>query len=162
MDMTAQVSEVLLYEGEELSLCNEPLELYIEKIPMKVRFEAPHTALWRGYVGTWAIEADRLYLKSIDATIQGESGYEEIGMDRVFPDHPEGLFAHWFTGELRCPQGALIKYVHGGFGSVYEKDLFFKVKKGVVIDRRVVVNGKAPEGSPEDYHIAALTTLPKE
>ena len=160
--MTAQAAEILLYEGEELSLCNEPLELYIEKMPMKVRFMAPNTALWRGYVGTWAIEADRLYLKSIDATIEGEKGYEEIGMGRVFPEYPNGLFAHWFTGELRCPQGALLKYVHGGFGSVYEKDLFFKLKKGVVVDRRVVINGQAPQGAPKDYHIAALTTIPKE
>ena len=162
MDMTAQVSEVLLYEGEELSLCNEPLELYIEKIPMKVRFTAPHTALWRGYVGTWAIEADRLYLKSLEASIEGEKGHEEVGMERVFPEYQNGLFAHWFTGELRCPQGALVKYVHGGFGSVYEKDLFFKVKKGVVLDQRVVVNGQAPENAPNDHHIAALTTIPKE
>ena len=160
--MTAQVSEVLLYEGEELSLCNEPLELYIEKIPMKVRFTAPHTALWRGSVGTWAIEADRLYLKSLEASIEGEKGHEEVGMDRVFPEYQNGLFAHWFTGELRCPQGALVKYVHGGFGSVYEKDLFFKVKKGVVLDQRVVVNGQAPENAPNDHHIAALTTIPKE
>ena len=160
--MTAQAAEILLYEGEELSLCNEPLELYIEKMPMKVRFMAPNTALWRGYVGTWAIEADRLYLKSIDATIEGEKGFEEIGMGRVFPEYPNGLFAHWFTGELRCPQGALLKYVHGGFGSVYEKDLFFKLKKGVVVDRRVVINGQAPQGAPKDYHIAALTTIPKE
>ena len=160
--MTAQVPEKLLFEGEELDLCNEPLELFIEKTPMTVRFMSPHTALWRGYVGTWEIGEDRLYLKSLDATIEGEKGYEEIGMARVFPDYPNGLFAHWFTGELRCPQGALVKYVHGGFGSVYEKDLFFKVKKGVVVDRRVVINGQAPLGAPKDYHIAALTTIPKE
>jgi hypothetical protein len=56
----------------------------------------------------------------------------------------------------------LVKYVHGGFGSVYEKDLFFKLKKGVVLDKRLVVNGQAPEGAPNDYHLAALTTIPKE
>jgi hypothetical protein len=160
--MTAQVPEKLLFEGEELDLCNEPLELFIEKTPTTVRFMSAHTALWRGYVGTWEIEEDRLYLKSLDATIEGEKGYEEVGMERVFPEYPNGLFAHWFTGELRCPQGALVKYVHGGFGSVYEKDLFFKVKKGVVVDRRVVINGQAPPGAPKDYHIAALTTIAKE
>ena len=160
--MTAQVSEILLFEAEELSLCNEPLELFIEKNPMKVRFMAPHTALWRGYVGTWVIEEERLYLKSIEATINGENGFEDVGMDRVFPEYPNGLFAHWYTGELRCPQGALLKYVHGGYGSVYEKDLFFKVKRGVIVDKRVVINGAAPEGAPESYHIAALTTMSKE
>jgi len=101
-------------------------------------------------------------LKSMEATVEGEKGYEQVGMERVFPECPNGLFAHWFTGELRCPKGALVKYVHGGFGSVYEKDLFFKLKKGVVLDKRLVVNGQAPEGAPNDYHLAALTTIPKE
>jgi hypothetical protein len=78
--MTAQVPEKLLFEGEELDLCNEPLELFIEQTPMTVRCMSPHTALWRGYVETWEIVEDRLYLKSLDATIEGETGHEEVGM----------------------------------------------------------------------------------
>jgi hypothetical protein len=160
--MTAQATEILLFEGEELSLCNEPLGPFIENNKMDFQFSAPHTALWRGYIGTWAIEHDRLYLKSLEGTILSEkSGLEDVGLERIFPGFPDGVFAHWFSGELRCAQGALLKYVHGGFGSVYERDLFFKVKKGLVLDRRVVVNGKAEEGAPEGYHISALTTIPR-
>lgn len=160
-EMTAQATEILLYEDEELSLCNEPLGPFIENNKLDFEFTAPHTALWRGYIGKWTIEQDRLYLISLKGTIQSESGYEEIGLERVFPGYPNGVFAHWFSGELRCAQGALLKYVHAGFGSVYEKDLFFRVKKGVVLDRRVVVNGTSEEGAPEGYHISALTTIPR-
>jgi len=58
--------------------------------------------------------------------------------------------------------GALLKYVHGGFGSVYERDLFFKVKKGVVIDRREVVNGVAPEGVHDSDDIEALVDVRRD
>ena len=153
--MTAQATEILLFEGEELSLCNEPLEHFLENNRMSVKFMSPHTALWRGYIGTWSIEGERLYLKSLEATIHDEvsGGLQEVGLDAVFPAFPRGVFAHWFSGELRCARGSLLKYVHGGFGSVYERDLFFKVKKGVVIDRREVVNGVAPEGVHESDDI---------
>ena len=146
--MTAQATELLIYEGEELALCSEPLELYLEMNPPPVKFMSPHTGLWRGYIGTWTIEDNRLYLKSIEATIQNDKdwGFKEVGLDVVFPAYPDGVFAHWFSGELRCTKGALLKYVHGGFGSVYEMDLFFKVKKGVVVDRREVVNGVGSKG----------------
>ena len=153
--MTAQATEILLFEGEELSLCNEPLEYFLDNQQPPVKFMSPHTALWRGYIGTWSIEGERLYLKSIKATIIDEvsGGFQEVGLDAVFSGFPDGVFAHWFSGELRCARGALLKYVHGGFGSVYERDLFFKVKKGVVIDRREVVNGVAPEGVHESDDI---------
>jgi hypothetical protein len=153
--MTAQATEILLFEGEELSLCNEPLVYFLDNQQPPVKFMSPHTALWRGYIGTWSIEGERLYLKSIKATIIDEvsGGFQEAGLDAVFPGFPDGVFAHWFSGELRCARGALLKYVHGGFGSVYERDLFFKVKKGVVIDRREVVNGVAPEGVHESDDI---------
>jgi len=32
----------------------------------------------------------------------------------------------------------------------------------VIVDKRVVINGTAPEGALENYHIAALTTISKE
>ena len=162
--MTAQATEILLFEGEELSLCNEPLEHFLDNQPPPVKFMSPHTALWRGYIGTWSIEGERLYLKSIKATILDEVSGElqKVGLDAVFPGFPDGVFAHWFSGELRCARGALLKYVHGGFGSVYERDLFFKVKKGVVIDRREVVNGVAPEGVHDSDDIEALVDVRRD
>ena len=67
--MTAQVHEELLYEGKSISLCTEPLALYLKQ--NKIRFEASSTACWRGYVGSWQIieaeGAERLYLVGIEA-----------------------------------------------------------------------------------------------
>ena len=68
------------------------------------------------------------------------------------------MFAHWFTGELRCTRGKLLKYVHGGYASSYEQDLFIEVVRGVVVAERLVVNGVAEPDATEGYTIAASTS----
>lgn len=82
----------------------------------------------------------------------------EVGLGHLFPEYPDGVFAHWYTGELRCPRGALLKYAHGGFLSVYEEDRFFLVQRGVAIGERVVQNGTAKPGAVHGYAIGAMTT----
>lgn len=147
--MTAQVSERLIYGGKEISLFTNPLSLYLQQTG--ISFQSPHTANWRGYVGTWEIietaGVERLYLVSLSA----HKTYEEIiGLVDVFPGC-EKVFAHWFTGELRCPQGAQLEYKHMGYGSIYEYDLLMDFKQGVLIHKHARHN-KAPEKKDEkDY-----------
>ena len=66
------------------------------------------TDCWRGYVGAWAIENGRFYLVDLH------------GLFMLVGDDP--LFADWFSGVLRVPQGELIQYVHMGVGSVFERE----------------------------------------
>lgn len=157
--MTAQFTENLIYQGQKLTLCAEPLGPFLEFSASTVTFQAPHTALWRGYVGTWCIENDRLYLVKLDGHRETESGVLEVGLEALFPDYPDGVFAHWFTGELRCPSGALLRYVHGGYGSTYEQDMFLRVQRGVVVEERVVVNGQAEPGASKGYGVALWTVF---
>ena len=131
--MTAQVSEKLLYGGKAISLCTEPLALYLKQ--NGIEFESPHTANWRGYVGTWEVieaeGAERLYLIGIKA----HKDYETIlKLSDLFPGFDK-VFAHWFTGELLCPQGELLNYVHGGYASTYEYDLMMEFKQGVLVHK---------------------------
>ena len=41
---------------------------------------------------------------------------------------------------LRIPRGELLKYVHMGFGAVYEEEVHVKIEKGMVTAARVVDN----------------------
>jgi len=100
--VTAQASEFLLYQGEKHSMCTEVLEIYFVMADMKAPFVAPHSALWRGYVGTWEIKDERLYLIDLRGQLKnGQSG----SLDEIFPGFAGRVFAHWFTGRLRAPQG---------------------------------------------------------
>jgi len=138
--MTAQASELLIYGGKEIRLYSNPLSLYLRQTG--ISFESPSTACWRGYIGTWEIiESDgieRLYLVALSA----HRSYEEIaGVSDIFPGF-DRVFAHWFTGELRCPQGALLDYVHGGYASTYEYDLLMDFKQGVLVNKYARHNEK--------------------
>lgn len=141
--MTAQASELLIHQGQELRLCETPLDDYLDSIGRHIKFEASSSDLWRGYVGTWENINGRLYLVALEGCMVIDNKFTEVSLQDVFPKFPEGLFAHWYSGELRCPRGKLLNYQHGGFMSTYEEDLFIEVRNGLVIGERVVVNGKA-------------------
>jgi len=45
--------------------------------------------------------------------------------------------------------GKELEYVHMGYGSIYERDLFLKFEKGKLIGKRVVDNRPKPKDSLE-------------
>lgn len=147
--MTAQVAERFIYGGKEIALFTNPLSLYLSQAG--IAFVSPHTANWRGYVGSWEIiesaGVERLYLVELAA----HKSYEEIiGLSDLFPGRDK-VFAHWFTGELRCPQGAQLEYMHMGYGSIYEYDLLLEFKQGILVGK-LARHNKVPERKEEkDY-----------
>jgi len=141
--MTAQFSEVLKHRGETLALCTYPLNVYWKSSGNPIELQSTSTGCWRGYVGTWQINGDRLYLVEFWGNRKGESDYEQVGLADVFPNYPDGVFAHWFTGELRCPRGEWLRYLGSRSNSQFERDLIIHVRSGVVIGEREVINGVA-------------------
>ena len=43
----------------------------------------------------------------------------------------------WYSGTIRLPQGKLLNYVHGGYGSTYEQDVLLHIELGVLVETRV-------------------------
>ena len=158
--MTAQIGENLSYEGHATTMCSEPLGSYFTLAGVSPRFAENCTALWRGYVGSWEIRDDRLYLTGLEGTLQDGS---LATVATFFPDYPDRVFAHWYSGTLRVPQGKLLAYFHGGYGSTYEDDLLISIEKGVVTGTNVRHNGTSddPDGA-EGYGIGAMTIFPNE
>lgn len=142
--MTAQTTEILIYKGKKYGMATEPLEPYIRKNNIKFNTSCVLSCCWRGYVGTWSIEGNRLYLIGLDTDDNGK----KVGLEYLFPGH-EKVFADWFSGELRIPYGNLMKYVHQGYASLYEKELFLKIDNGIVTNEREIDNTQyynAPKG----------------
>jgi hypothetical protein len=149
--MTAQSTESLLFKGENLQMCSTPLDEYL--LQNNIRFEAESTANWRGYQGYWEVKGSeeigyRLYLVSLSACLKYP---KRVSLDYLFPDYPNGVFAHWFSGEIRCPKGDRLHYVHGGYASIYEEDLFLDFNQGVLQGTRVVKNEPPPPVNRDDY-----------
>ena len=155
--MTAQIAERLLYQGMEHALCTNPLSDYFALGGTNPGFESSCTALWRGYVGTWEIIGERLYLTGLTGTL--EDGME-ASLETLFPGFPSRVFAHWYSGSLRIPQGRQLEYVHMGYGSTYERDLFLEIERGVVVATRLRNNGTAADDAPQGYGIGGMTVFP--
>lgn len=155
--MTAQISERLIFEGQQVALLSNPLNGYFELGGRDPGFQSTSTALWRGYVGTWEITGERLYLVALSGLLK--SG-QEANIESVFPGFPDRVFAHWFSGTLRIPQGKRLAYVHRGYGSSYERDVLLTLQNGVVVAQEVRHNGQAPDDAPEGYSIGGMTSWP--
>jgi hypothetical protein len=81
------------------------------------------TACYRGYLGTWEIKDDQLFLVSI------EGRFKLLGS--------EPLLADWFTGFLRVPRGPVVdENVRTDFGSVHRKELHILIELGRVTGTR--------------------------
>lgn len=137
--MTAQFKEVLIYNNKELRMCALPFSNYLYLAGIENPFVSNCTALWRGYTGTWEILDGRLYLIKLYGYLHdGTQG----NLETFFPGFPDRVFAHWYSGTLRIPQGDIIKYVHMGFQSIYKSDLFFEIQKGILTKKYKVKNNE--------------------
>lgn len=126
--MTAQCGEKLILDGEKTSMDFCPPIPDSPEVIVRAEddFSCSNTACWRGYVGTWKIEDGKFYLTDLKGSIHMAK--------------KEPVFAEWFTGVLRVPQGKLLKYVHMGFGSIYEREIHIKIENGVIVKRRTIDN----------------------
>ncbi|MCW8884232.1 MAG: hypothetical protein OQK12_03120 [Motiliproteus sp.] len=154
--MTAQIPEKIRLDGQRFSMCSTPLNDFVALGGRLPKFAVTCTALWRGYIGSWELLDGRLYLNGLTGSL--EDG-EEITLATLFPDFPDRVFAHWYSGTLRIPQGKLIEYHHAGFASEYERDLLLTFERGILQEQDVHQNGLADKGAPEGYSIAAMTVF---
>ncbi|RAI97698.1 hypothetical protein LX64_05002 [Chitinophaga skermanii] len=132
---TAQYPDKLIYKGKEYDLQSNPLENYFEQHPeSRPKGDTWSTALWRGYIATFEVRDETLYLKDIEVmvfdSITKDTKFQSV-VKKVFPGQTN-MKIDWVTGILVLPYGKLVNYVHMGYGSTYEKYILLEVDKGVV------------------------------
>ena len=122
--MTLQIAEKLTYNGQKYELHTEPLRPYLYKHPIErpSRARTFSTACWRGYVGHWAIEDDKLYLVELDCF---EVPHRNA-LDDLFPGQ-EQVFAEWFSGTIHTVSDEKYMYLEfkfdkGRLVEVWEKE----------------------------------------
>jgi len=157
--MTAQIAESLLFEGRTVSMCTEPLNDYFLLSGKHPLFESNSSAVWRGYIGSWEIKDLRLYLVGLEGVLEDGT---DVTLGTLFTDFPERVFAHWYSGTIRIPQGKQLQYVHMGYSSTFERDLFLEVDQGIVTSTRIRHNGISDsENAPTSYGVGAMTVFPR-
>lgn len=136
--MTIQAGDILSYNGEKTTIATEPLKPYL-KTRSDVSFIYKSTALVRGYIGTWKIRNKKLYLISLLGFLDNN---EKVDLNYLFPNKIE-VFAGWYSGDIRIPEGELLKKINLGYASVFEKDRILSFKEGILISETVKDNTKS-------------------
>ncbi|MGG6293690.1 hypothetical protein ACQ4M4_04640 [Leptolyngbya sp. AN02str] len=111
--MTAQVDEILLFNGNKTSITfhsplpnSHPGIIKVDNKDSKnVDPVIGSTACWRGYTDIWEIQNDQLYLIDI------------VGCYQMIDTNP--IFADWVSGLMHVPQGKLV-YCDRSGAKVYE------------------------------------------
>lgn len=144
--MTAQIPEILRYRGQNLNLCADILWSYLIRLPKSRRpvFAPSTTACHRGYVGTWEIRENQLYLVALEGELEGAHGLVEATLATALPWLKGPLKATWFSDRARCPEGRLLSYVHAGFASDYERDRYLEFDHGHLVREWLVLNPPPP------------------
>jgi len=117
---------------KKTTIASEPLKPYLEA-RSDVGFINKTTALVRGYIGSWEIKNKQLYLVSLVCFIENN---EKVDLNYLFSNETE-VFAGWYSGDIRIPEGELPKKINLGYESVFEKDRFLTFKKGILISETV-------------------------
>jgi hypothetical protein len=168
---TAQAPDVIHYEGKRYMLFTNPLESYFkegERPKFHIGQGSISSGNWRGYVGTWKIEDDTLYLVGLDSWICKDlrpENCKRADLKEIFGEKFRNgkVKADWFTGDLRMPDGERLQYVHMGYGSVYERDIILSVAAGKITGKQVIDNTKRKLDSPLELERQELEKMkPKE
>ena len=136
--MTTQAGDILSYNGTKTTIATEPLKPYLEK-RSDVSFIFKSTALVRGYIGTWKIKNKKLYLVSLVGFIENN---DKVDLKYLFPNKTE-VFADWFCGDIRIPEGDLLQKINTGYASVFARDRVINFNKGLLISETVKDNTKS-------------------
>ena len=57
----------------------------------------------------------------------------QVDLNYLFPNQTE-VFASWYSGDIRIPEGELLKRINEGYASVFEKDRILSFREGRIIN----------------------------
>jgi uncharacterized protein (TIGR02996 family) len=149
--MTAQVEEGLRFRDRDTSMAACPLNGAFGPDFPRPAFAGTSSACWRGYVGRWEIRDNLLHLTDLrgqvrDTRAEGGRRTLPITLTDLFPHAPaDGVFADWCIDWLPVRWGKQTRYVHMGFASEYDRELFLGVCGGYLIAVHDVTNGDPPQ-----------------
>ena len=134
---TGQTPDKIIFNGKEYMLHSNPFEWYFVKFPeKKPKSENISSSLARGYVATFEIIDDALFLKDIQIQIQKKDSKNlQTEWKSILPEIvPDGgkLKIDWYTGLLVMPHGKMVQLLNAGYASTYENYILLEIAAGDV------------------------------
>ncbi|GAB3759389.1 hypothetical protein [Spirosoma pomorum] len=138
---TPQTPDRLVIEGDTFLLYSYPLEFLPEKSrQVSAIFAFVYTGCWRGYVGYWQLSGQKLYLTGLISCSFNKK--DTISLATLFGDQYQNgkVAADWFSGELVCTHGQLIRYF--GDEPIYQFETVYGCIQGRVTGKETFDNRK--------------------
>ena len=97
--MTKQIGDLLIFKNKEYRLNNHLLNIFFRKFPEKyIRPKYLNSALWRGYVATFKIVNNKLFVKKIEILSDGNFNFEKI------KEFDYEKLCEWYSGFIRIDE----------------------------------------------------------
>jgi len=127
---TAQLPDILVYNGKEYAMHSNPMEEFFRKNPDKrPQITGMCSALWRGYVAKFEVINGELYVTGL--FLDACDGNRKNQLKKVFPGVKK-VKVDWLSGVIVLPNGSIVEYVHMGYLSTYENYILLEVTDGVI------------------------------
>lgn len=141
--MAAQLADIIWVEGEKMDLYSNPLEEYFIKTRKRRPSFFKLDTCRRGYVATWEIKENQLFLTALEGDIEGSGFFgkksKKGSIKTIFRKAgQQGVKADWFSGKLRIPNGNMTQYEDSGYDSRFEKEIIITVEHGDVLKTRTL------------------------
>lgn len=133
--MPAQLPDRILFNQEYCNLCTNPLESYWSASGKSRPRFVSRDECKRGYVATWEIRDNQLFLREIEGLIRRSftlwgKPVVAYSLGKLFGRKKSLVKAVWFSGKLRIPLGKMFLFEDNGYDSRYEKEVIITVTRG--------------------------------
>ena len=132
---TAQRGDKLVVNGDTAWIHSFPLEKYLSTKGKRTigDFDLDKqltisTALFRGYIATWKLENDSLFLIRIQPTQFSDEEPKELNIQSEFGS--DRVFAQWVTTNIIHPQGEILHYSDR---DIYEGEKHYTIEQGKLL-----------------------------
>lgn len=144
--MAEQLPDKIILDGVEMALYTNPLEQYWTSRRKPDFLITPECR--RGYVATWEIQGEELFLKDIMGLLKPSLmrlrfKLTACTIKRLFPGSKrKPIKAKWFTGRLRIPDGKMTRFDDHDYDSRFERDIIIMIDEGLVMRRVTLDNAE--------------------
>lgn len=159
LNATPQMSDILIFDGEQMTLRSLPLDKYFSEVDPGSKSRLPWdqavvmTACWRGYRATWEVSEGKLWLTQlVNCTMRrgdDPDSLSRIALEAVFGDRVEQgrVLVDWIDGDLYAAGGEFL-FMHGPTRQVvYEYEICFTIEGGEVMFARQMPSISAEPGA---------------
>ena len=89
-------------DGEYFAMEGQPLEAYFALSDIPPILSPDGEGYWSGFLALWSMRGERLYLTDWQTKELSEIRIYEFRFECLFSEFANGVFAHWFSGQIHC------------------------------------------------------------